>query len=62
MTEHEVDKIVLTIRLIRSFEHRNIKNMVVRIDNLNILLSDFKILILEGEASIICSIIFYIKK
>ena len=50
--------LVITIRFIRSFTHRNIKNLVVKVDEANILVKNLKILILEGNIYIFL-ILFY---
>jgi hypothetical protein len=41
--------LVITIRFIRSFTHRNIKNLVVKVNDANIEVKNLKILILEGN-------------
>lgn len=41
--------LVITIRFIRSFTHRNIKNLVVKVNEANILVKNLKNLILEGN-------------
>ncbi len=44
-----VDKFhILTIRLIRSFHHRNLKNIIIRDVSKNMSVKDFKALINEG--------------
>ena len=48
MTEID-DKAIITIRLIRSFEHRNIKNLVLKDIDLNMNVRDFKVLINNGN-------------
>jgi hypothetical protein len=50
--------LVITIRFIRSFTHRNIKNLVVKVNEANILVKNLKILILEGNIYIFL-ILFY---
>ena len=49
MQPNEIDeslsKLTLTIRLIRSFEHRNVKNIVLKLDERNILVKDLKLFI-----------------
>ena len=42
------DKLVLTIRLIRSFQHRNVKNIVIRDVDKNLSIKEFKTLINQG--------------
>ena len=42
------NQLTLTIRLIRSFEHRNVKNIVLKLDEKNILVKDIK-KIIESE-------------
>lgn len=42
------DKLVLTIRLIRSFQHRNVKNIVIRDIDKNLSIVEFKTLISQG--------------
>ena len=42
------EHITVTIRLIRSFEFRNIRNVIIRNINSSMQISDLKILINEG--------------
>lgn len=48
MTEND-NKAIVTIRLIRSFEHRNIKNLVLKDVDLSMTIRDFKSFINEGK-------------
>lgn len=48
-TESDVKPFILTIRLIRSFEHRNSKNIVVKVPNLDISVKQLKTIISEGK-------------
>ena len=43
--EATAPSLILTIRLIRSFEHRNVKNIVLKLSDRNILVKDLKALI-----------------
>jgi hypothetical protein len=45
LIDQSTNQLMLTIRLIRSFEHRNVKNIVLKIDDKNILVKDLKLLI-----------------
>ncbi len=46
------DGVVLTIRLIRSFEHRNIRHIVFKNVNLNQTTQEFMELINEGQCCV----------
>ena len=43
--------VTVTVRLIRSFEFRNMKNIVLQNVDLDISIDDFKALISQGEKS-----------
>lgn len=43
--------VTVTVRLIRSFEYRNMKNIVLQNVDLDISVDDFKALISRGEKS-----------
>lgn len=44
------EPVILTLRLIRSFEHRNLKLFVVKIPSVSMLVKDFKVFINEGNS------------
>lgn len=48
-TESDTKPFILTIRLIRSFEHRNSKNLVVKVPDLDISVKQLKTIISEGK-------------
>ncbi len=41
--------LTLTIRFVRSFTHRNIKNLVVKISDNSIKVNDFKTFVTQGR-------------
>jgi hypothetical protein len=43
------NQLILTIRFIRSFQHHNLKNLVIRNVDPNATIKDFKLLINEGN-------------
>jgi hypothetical protein len=49
---NENQKVSITIRLIRSFEYRNLKCIVIKDIDSNMLVSDLKLLIKEGNFDI----------
>ena len=47
--ENEAKPFILTMRLIRSFEHRNYKNFVLKVPSLEITVKELKALINGGK-------------